>query len=97
MTPTEINDLLDATANVLLWCVIVGFVLLALSLGILLVAGDLAHEIHSKWFDVSPHEFDLICYCGLGLGKTLVILLFLVPWVAIRLVLRKRRQGPMRT
>jgi len=92
MTPTEINDLLDAVARVLARCVLLGFLLLLLSFGILLLGGDWAHAIHNQWFDVSRHEFDLICYGGLGLAKTCVILFFLGPWAAIRLVLKNRRR-----
>ena len=91
MSSTEIYDLLDAVAKVLLWCVVLGFLLLLLSFGFLLVGGDFAHDVHSKWFDVTRHEFDVICYCGLGLAKTIVVLLFVVPWAAIRLVLRRRK------
>jgi hypothetical protein len=41
-------------------------------------------------FGLSKHEMDLIFYCGMGLLKLVVIVLFFFPWVAIRLVLRKR-------
>jgi len=91
MSPTEVNDLLDAVAKVLLRCVVIGVLLLLLPFGVLLVAGDFVHSIHSKWFDVTRHEFDVIVYCSLTLGKTCVALFFLVPWLSIRLVLRKRK------
>ena len=43
----------------------------------------------AKMFGLTPHELDLIIYCGLGLHKMIVNLFFLFPWIAIRLVLRK--------
>ena len=49
-----------------------------------------AYEIHSKWFSLTRHEFDVIYYCGTGLLKLCVFLLFLFPCIAIRLVLGKR-------
>jgi hypothetical protein len=91
MSPAEVNDLLDAIAKVLLRCVVIGILILLLTFAMVLVAGDAVHSIHSKWFDVTRHEFDVIVYCSLALGKTCVALFFLVPWLSIRLVLRKRK------
>ncbi len=42
-------------------------------------------------FGLSPHELDLIMYCGLGLFKVFVLIFFLLPWSSIRLVLRKAK------
>ena len=39
-------------------------------------------------FHLSRHEFDLIYYCGMGLVKLGALLIFFVPWIAVRLVLR---------
>ena len=82
------SGLFNTLAKVLFWCFVFGFLLLLLSFVILATAGDWVHQIHSKWFDVTRHEFDLICYCVLAIAKTYVVLFFLVPWAAIRLVLR---------
>jgi len=42
-------------------------------------------------FNLEQHEIDLIHYCGMGFVKSCVLLFFLFPWVAIRLVLRQRK------
>ena len=91
MSPTEVNDLLDAVAKVLFWCVVIGVLILLLSFGMVLVGGDVAHSIHSKWFDVTRHEFDVIVYCALTFGKTCLTFFFLIPWLSIRLVLPRRK------
>ena len=91
MSPAEINDLLDAIAKVLLRCLVIGILILLLPFGMMLVGGDMAYSIHSKWFDITRHEFDLIIYCALTLGKTCVALFFPVPSLSIRLVLRRRK------
>ncbi len=88
---TSVNELLDALAKVLLRCFVLGAVLLSFWFVLFLVAGNCIHEIHGKWFSMTPHEFDLICYCGMGLVKLFVLLFFLFPYIAIRCVLRKRR------
>jgi hypothetical protein len=91
MSPTEVDNLLDAVAKVLLRCLVIGILILSLSFGMMLVGDDVAYSIHSEWFDIKRHEFEVIVYCALTLGKTCVALFFLVPWLSIRLVLRKRR------
>ena len=87
----NVNDLLDALAKVLLRCFVLGVLLLLISFGVFLVADDWAHGFHAKWFDVSKHEFDLMYYYGMIYVKICVILFFLIPYIAIRMVLRKRK------
>ena len=41
-------------------------------------------------FGLSPHDLSLIHYGGMAFLKLVVILFFLFPWAAIKLVLRKR-------
>jgi len=91
MSPAEINDLLDAVARVLLRCVVFGLVLLLFWFGAVVLAGDLVYDVHGTMFDLSSHELQVIHYCGMGLVKLVVGLFFLIPWVSIRLVLKKRR------
>ena len=90
MSPTEINDLLDAVARVLLRCWIFGFVLLLFWFGAHMLGGDLMYQVHGDMFDLSLHEMHVIHYCGMGLVKLVVGCFFLIPWVAIRMVLKKR-------
>lgn len=48
------------------------------------------HNLHGPLMDLSDHDLNVIHYCGMAFLKLVVILLFLFPWMAIRLVLRKR-------
>ena len=82
------RDFFDSLANILLRCWIIGFGLLLLSLVVFLLTGKIIDDIHGRLFGLSPHELDLIIYCGLGLFKLFVLIFFLLPWIAIRLVLR---------
>jgi hypothetical protein len=84
------NELLHALAKVLLRCFLLGVLLLLVWGGFFLLAGDWTYRINSRWFDLTRHEFELIQYCGIVLAKVWVLLFFLFPYVAIRLVLRKR-------
>lgn len=89
MITTEINELLDTVAKVLLRCVVLGFLFLLLWAVAYLAGGDVIYR-QGTWFDLTPHEISLIHYCGMGLVKGCVFLFFLFPYIGIRLVLRKR-------
>ena len=54
------------------------------------VGGDWIYSIHSKWFNVSKHEFALMNYYGMALVKLFAIVIFLFPYGAIKLMLRKK-------
>lgn len=82
------RDLLETLAKVLLRCWVIGFALMLFSTVVFLLAGQMVDELHGRWFGVTPHELDLIVYCGLGLLKLLLIVFFVLPWLAIRLTLR---------
>ena len=91
MSPTEVNGLLDAVAKVLLRCWILGFILLLFWFGVLMLVGGFVYGVHGNMFDLTSHDFKLIHYCGILLTKLVVGVFFFIPWVSIRLVLRKRR------
>ncbi len=84
------GEFFDMLASVLLRCWILGFVLLLVWFGVLIVAPDLVFGVHGPMFELSRHELLVIHYCGMGLVKLVVGLLFFFPWIAIRLVLKKR-------
>ncbi len=53
-------------------------------------AGNLAYRVHSSFFPMTRHEFDLIHYCGMLITKVALFILFLCPYLGIRLVLKRR-------
>ena len=89
-TSTEINDLLDALAKVLLRGTIFGVLLLLLWFGLCTLASDVVYGFHGRLFDLTRHELSLIHYSAMAFTKICVLLFFLFPYIAIRLVLRKR-------
>lgn len=40
-------------------------------------------------FDLTRPELNIIHYCGLMLTKLVVFLFFFIPWISIKLVLKK--------
>ncbi len=84
---------LDVLAKVLLRCWVVGVVFLLLNtLGIIL-GHDLAVSTHSRLFGLDPHELEIAFYFWLGTVKLLVVVLFFIPWIAVRLCIRQIRNS----
>jgi hypothetical protein len=91
MTKDEQNNLLEAAAGVCLRCFVLAFCLLLFSFVFYLLAADWAYSFHSKWFDISRHDFDLMFYCWMAFIKIVSFLFFLIPFIAIKLMLRKKQ------
>jgi hypothetical protein len=85
------KDILDTLAKVLLRCWLISFALLLFSFVVFMLTGDMIDRIHGKMLGLTPHELDLIIYCWMGLFKLFVLIFFLIPWMAIKLVLRKEK------
>ena len=82
---TEIFQALD---KVLLRCWILGFALLLITMVAYLFWRETIYRRHATMFELAPSDFHLIVYCFMGFTKLGVLLLFLIPWLSIRLVLK---------
>ena len=80
---------LETTSKVLIRCFWMGFGLLSIWSLMFLVGGEVKYEIAWKWFGIQRHEFELINYSGIVVMKGFVFGAFLVPYIAIRMVLAK--------
>jgi hypothetical protein len=87
---TNAKDLFDMLARILLRCFVLGYLLLLLLWFVLYVVASGMLYWQAKLFGLTPHEVDLIHYCGMAVVKLIVILFFLFPYLTIRLVSRKR-------
>lgn len=85
----NVNELFGTLAKILLRCFVLGYVLLLIWFVVSLVATGMIYGI-GKLYGLTPHEVDLVNYCGMAVVKSIVLLFFLIPYIAIRLVLRKR-------
>lgn len=94
MITPEQAGVLRLIAAVLWRCVVFCVALLLLWFLIIVTAGDLVYGLHSRWFELTRHDFDLVFYAGMGLLKVFMITFFLAPCIAIHLVLRKTENPP---
>jgi hypothetical protein len=89
--PKQTRDVLEVIAQILLRSTVLGFLLILFWFGLyMLVPGPMYGQ--AKWFGLTPHEIDLIHYCGMAFVKMCVLIFFLFPYISIRLVLRKLAQ-----
>ena len=88
----SIDEVLEVASQILIRCTVMGVLVLFIWWGALEAFGDLAYSVHSRIFPMTRQHFDLVHYVGTLATKSGVSLLFLLPYVAIRLVIRKRRQ-----
>ena len=86
----QTTDMLDAVAKILLRCWIFGFILLLFWWVAITLAGDFTLGVHGDIFDLTRPQLNVIHYCGILLAKLAVGMFFFIPWVSIRLVLKKR-------
>ena len=84
------NEMLEVTGQVLIRCFVMGVLVLLFWFGALTLAGDLAYSVHAKFVPITQKQFYLIHYAGGLMTKAAVFFLFLFPYIAIRLVIKKR-------
>ncbi len=88
---TKQNNSLDTVAGVLLRCFILSFCLMLLWFVFFLFGSDWAYTIHSRWFEIDRHSFDMMNYHWMGTVKIISFLFFLLPFISIKLILRKKK------
>jgi hypothetical protein len=81
---------LEVIAGILIRCFLGGIVLLSAWFLCFAFAGDCIYRLHSRWFSIPRPAFDTLHYALMGLTKIALILFFLLPWIAIRLVSMKK-------
>ena len=93
MNKDEQDNLLDRVAGIFLWCFLLSFALLLLWFVFYLLAGDWAYSIHAGWFELSRRDFALVNYWGMAFTKFCAIIIFLFPYLSIKLVMRKKSKN----
>jgi hypothetical protein len=83
----QTTEFFDTLAKILLRCWIFGFVLLFIWLGAFMSGA--VHSLHGPLMGLSDHDLNVSHYCGMAFFKLLVIVFFFMPWLAIRMVLRR--------
>ncbi|MCX5863092.1 MAG: DUF6868 family protein [Desulfomonile sp.] len=93
MHKDEHDNLLETLSVIFVTCFLLSFLLLLFWFIFYLVGGDWGYKIHSKWFELSRHDYDLLNYFGMAFVKMCAILFFLFPYLSIRLLLRRKKMN----
>ena len=87
-----VDEVLEIAAQILLRCSVIGFIILFYWWGALQVGGDFVYKVHSSVTpSIGREHFDIINYAGMILVKLCILLLFLFPYLAVRMVMRQRK------
>lgn len=84
------NETLEAIAQVLIRCFVIGVLVLFFWLGGLMLAGDLTYNVQTRIIPITLQQFNVINYAVMLITKTAIFVLFLLPYISIKLVTTKR-------
>lgn len=70
----------------LMWCTIVNVGMLTFSSLLCTFGGNFVYRAHSRWYPMPRETFNVVLYAFIGLYKIVVIVFFLVPYIAISII-----------
>ena len=79
MTVNELKEFL-------IWSTAINYGVLIAWFGVFVCAHDWLYRTHTRWFKLSPENFDALNYGGVAIYKIGVMLLNLVPLVALLII-----------
>lgn len=85
------QDFIEIIAQILIRCFLGGVIFLMIWFVCYVTIDEWIYRIHSMWFDISPQQFDFIHYCGMTMTKIILFIVFLIPYICLRMVIRKQR------
>lgn len=91
MNNQEQINLLEKLSAILIRCFFLSLALLCIWFIFFAIGGGAGYNLHSQWFDLGRHDYDVLNYCGIAFTKICAIVFFLFPYISIRLVLRGRK------
>ena len=86
-----LDEKLDVVAGVLIRCFFMGMVCMTIWFVAFVTVADWAYALHSKFFPITREQFNLVHYTGVLVLKVAVFGLFLLPYIGIKRVQKKRR------
>jgi len=69
-----------------MWCTIINTGFLIFLALIYLLVPDLAYRLQSRFIPISRETFDIVFYSFIGFFKVVVLVFFVVPWIALLII-----------
>ena len=88
---------LELWAKILIRCFIIGAVFLLFAFFMVVIFKDFALQIHADLMGIPLEDVRVEIYSGLMMVKSFIFLLFLVPFVAIKMVICKAKKQKCET
>ncbi len=85
-----IHVMMEVVGQVLIRCFFMGVLVLFFWWGALVLMGDFVYNVHTWIIPLSRQGFNSIHYAGMLMTKTAIFVVFLFPYISIRLVISKR-------
>ncbi|QNP40422.1 DUF6868 family protein [Lysobacter solisilvae (ex Woo and Kim 2020)] len=70
----------------LLWAGLLNYAVLLVAFFAWALAGDTLYRLHARWFPIDRTQAHAAVYLMLGLYKLGIWLLFLIPWLVLRIM-----------
>ncbi len=68
------------------WCSIINIGFLLFWFLIIVFANKMIYKIHGKWFKMPEEQFNAIHYAGIMLYKLAIYVLFIIPYIVLRII-----------
>jgi hypothetical protein len=82
---------LESLATILGGSFLISYAFLLVWFLFFLLAPDCLYGLNTKWFPISRNDFNLLHYGGMAFLKIINLVFFLCPFLAIKLLLWKKR------
>ena len=80
---------MESIRKTLFWCMVLGFAVMLIWFGMIVFGGEAIHAFHTDLGTMRMMPLELFMaanYIGVGMWKMAIILLFAIPWLAIKIV-----------
>ena len=84
------QECLETIARLLIRCFLGGVIFLLIWFVAFVLGGNWMYLVHTRWFSITQEHFALVHYAGMAATKILVTVGFLIPYLCLRIVLRKK-------
>ena len=74
---------IESLRRALLWCAVINYGILLVWFLVLFLAHDWLYTVHSRWFQISVEQFDMLHYAGMAIYKIGILLFNLVPFIVL--------------
>jgi hypothetical protein len=77
---------IEIARSFFLWCSVINYAILLLWAALATLGRDWLYRLWSRWFRLSPEQFDMLNLAGITLYKTGILLFNIVPCISLYLV-----------